>query len=261
MQGRLAGKVAVVTGASRGIGRATAILFAREGASVCINYSSSEKQAKEVHEKIRELGGHSMAMRADVAEGQQVDTMMQRVNEEFGAIHILVNNAGISIRGEAANLNETELYKMFEVNVMGIANCARSAAKYMIRNGYGKIVNVASNAGIGTALTGTSPYAITKAAAIILTKRLALELGPQGVYVNAVAPGYTRTDLTTGDKSAEEFERIVNDLKQKTILRRIAEPDEIANVILFLASDESSFMTGQVITADGGRTDYLTRSM
>lgn len=236
-------------------------MFAKEGASVCINYSSSEKEAKEIQAKVRELGGRGIALRADVAQGQQVEAMMQRVDEEFGGIHILVNNAGISIRGDALNINEAELDRMFGVNVKGIANCTRSAAKYMIQNGYGKIVNVASNAGIGTALTGTTPYAITKGAAIILTKRLALELGPYGVCVNAVAPGYTKTDLTTRGKTAEEFERIVSDLKEKTILRRIAEPEEIANVVLFLASDESSFMTGQVITADGGRTDYLTHSM
>ncbi len=151
---------------------------------------------------------------------------------------------------------------MWRVNVKGILHCSRAVAPHMIERRYGKIVNIASVAGLGTAiLPGNMLYASTKAAAIILTKRLALELGQYGINVNAVAPGLIPTDLSLGRRTPEERERRIQYFKERSILQRIGEPEDIANTTLFLASDEASYITGQVITVDGGRIDFITHSL
>lgn len=151
--------------------------------------------------------------------------------------------------------------ELLAVNVNGVINCTKEVQPHMIKRRYGKIVNIASIAGIRTAAKGTTPYAISKAAVIMLTKRFALELGGYGIIVNAVAPGYIKTDMTLAGKTRKEFDASAREVSQNTILARIGGPEEVATAALFFASDESSFITGQVLTVDGGRKDFLSHSM
>jgi 3-oxoacyl-[acyl-carrier protein] reductase len=257
MARRLDGKVAIVTGSSRGIGRAIALEFAKEGAKVCINYAKSEDNARQVVEEVSSLGGEAVMIGADVSKLDEVRQLIRGVVDRFGRIDILVNNAAIMLRGDLLETEDEEFYgildRMWEVNVKGVIYCCREVVKHMIRNRYGKIINIASNAGIGTAFPGTTPYAMTKAVIIILTKRLAFELGPHGINVNAIAPGMILTDMATPEG--------VEIAKKRSILSRVGNPEDIARLAVFLASDESSYITGQVIVADGGRIDYLTHSL
>jgi 3-oxoacyl-[acyl-carrier protein] reductase len=256
MSGRLAGKIALVTGASRGLGRATALLFAREGAAVAVNYAERGDAAGEVVAAIREAGGRALALRANVANQPEVAAMVAQALEAFGRLDVLVNNAGVSHPGSLLTLDEARLDEMIAVNLKGVIHCCRAAAPGMIERRYGKIVNIASIAGLGTALQGTTPYAATKAAVIALTKRLALELGPHGINVNAICPGFIRTDMAAASADERDFESIAG----KAMLGRVGRPEDIAAAALFLASDEASFVTAQVLTVDGGRTDFLSHS-
>lgn len=262
-KGRIYGRIAIVTGASRGIGRATALSFAREGAKVAVNYHREKTKAEEVVEEIEKLGGTSFPIQADVGDRRAVEGMVEEVTEELGTIDLLVNNAGVAMGGGSLlEFNDDEFDPMWRVNVKGILHCSRAVAPNMIERRYGKIVNIASVAGLGTAiLPGNMLYASTKAAAIILTKRLALELGQHGINVNAIAPGLIQTDMSLGRRTPEERERRIRYFKEKSILHRIGVPEDIANATLFLASDEASFITGQVITVDGGRIDFITHSL
>ncbi len=259
---RLQGRVAIVTGASRGIGRATALVLAHEGAKVVVNYRFDEAGAKEVVEEIRRMPGVALSYQGNVGEGAAAQKMVSRSLDEFGQVDILVNNAGI-LEGEGSLLkfDEHELDRMMEVNVKGVLNCTRAVAPHMINRRYGKIVNIASVAGLGTSiLPGNLLYASTKAAVIVVTKRVALELGKHGITVNAVAPGFIRTDMTMGSRSETDQREIARYYETRSMLGRVGEPEDIANAALFLASDESRFMTGQIMTVDGGRTDFLSYS-
>jgi len=193
MAGRLNGKVAIVTGSSRGIGRSIAIMFAREGAKVCVNYVGSEDKARAVVEEIVANGGEAIMVRADVSKPNEVKHLVETVVNTFGTIDILVNNAAIMYYGSIMDMKDEELDRMWEVNVKGVIYCCREAAKYMIEKRYGKIINITSTAAIGTASRGTTLYALTKAAVIILTRRLAFELGEYGINVNAIAPSFVPT--------------------------------------------------------------------
>lgn len=261
MSGKLEGRVALITGASRGIGRATAELFAAEGAKLCINYSSSPNEATALVGALDKKGVETLALKADVSNEREVVGMVEKAIARFGKIDILVNNAGILRKGDLFTLKEEDLDAMFGVNVKGTIYCTREVGRHMLERGQGgKIVNVSSNAGLGTSFKGTTGYAVTKAAVMILTKRFALEFSGKGINVNCIAPGYTETDMTAKGKTAEEFERAVADLSSRAVLGRIARAEEMAKTILFLASDDSSFMTGQSIVVDGGRMDYLSHS-
>jgi len=261
MSCRLNGKVALVTGSSRGIGRSIAIMFAREGSKVCVNYVGSEDKARAVVEEIAANGGEAIMVKADVSRPDEVRRLVETVVNTFGTIDILVNNAAVMYYGSIMDMRDEELDRMWEVNVKGVIYCCREAARYMIEKRYGKIVNVVSTAAIGTASHGTTLYALTKAAVIILTRRLAFELGPYGINVNAIAPSFVPTDMFLQGKTKEEVEAILEKRKETVSLKRIATPEDIAKVAVFLASDESSYITGQVIVIDGGRIDYLTHSL
>ncbi len=261
MSHRLEDKVAIVTGSSRGIGKAIALAFAWEGAKVCVNYVSSEHKAREVVEKIKTKGGEAIAVKADVSKLDEVKGLVDRVVDAFGTIDILVNNAAVMYRGSIMDMKEDEFDKMVDVNIKGVIYCCREAARYMIEKRYGKIINIASTAAIGTVSLGTTLYAITKAAVIILTRRLAFELGEYGINVNAIAPSFVPTGMFLEGRSEEELKEILERRRRTISLRRIATPEDVARVAVFLASDESSYITGQTIVVDGGRVDYLTHSM
>jgi len=256
---RLDGKVALVTGGSRGIGRAICQAFVREGAAVIVNFTKNGDKAEALVKSIQQDGGRAAALQADISSQSQVRAMAERAPAQFGAIDILVNNAGILSPGNALQMKEEEFDRLFAVNVKGIVFCVQAIAPGMIERHYGKIVNLASIAGLSTAVNETTPYAATKAAVVSLTKRMAFELGPHGINVNGIAPGFVKTEMlgfldTDADRTRLEA------LKKKAMLGRIGVPEDIANTALFLASDESSFMTAQILTIDGGRMDFLTHS-
>ena len=262
-KGRLENRVAIVTGASRGIGRAIAIIFAREGAKVVVNYRQQEGKAAEVVRIIKEMGGSVFAFQADVADRTAVYKMVEKTVNEFGGVDILVNNAGRGVGGASLLESRDEDFDaMLNTNVKGILICAQAVASHMMEKHYGKIVNISSVAGIGTSiLPGNLLYAGTKGAVNVMSKRMALELGSHGIYVNAIAPGVTRTDMSLGRRSPSERKKSIDYYSEHSMLRRIGEPEDIANVALFLASDASNFVTGQVITVDGGRMDFITHSL
>lgn len=253
--GRLDNKVALITGASRGIGRATALMMAREGAKVAVNYASNRDAADEVVAEITGAGGEAAAYQANVGDRAQVDAMCTQVLERFGRVDILVNNAGIGQRGSVLTMDVDALDEIIAVNVKGALYCIQAVGPSMVTNGGGKIVNVASIAGIGTSLQENTPYAGSKAMLIGLTRRFALDLGRHNINVNTVCPGYIHTDMTAGGNLARTAY-----ITERTVLGRVGQPEEIAGPITFLASDDAAFMTGQIIVIDGGRIDYLSHS-
>jgi 3-oxoacyl-[acyl-carrier protein] reductase len=259
MAKRLEGKVALVTGGSRGIGRAISLRFAREGAAVIVNFTAHPEKAESVIGDIRKEGGRAVALEADVSVKSAVQAMVERAQKEFGPVDVLVNNAGILRSGSTLTMNENDFDRMVAVNIKGLISAVQAVAPGMIERRYGKIINLSSIAGLGTAVAETTPYAMTKAAVVTLTKRMALELGPHGINVNALAPGFIRTELLQFLDTAEDRAQLEM-LSKKAILNRVGVPEDVANVALFLASDESNFMTAQVVTVDGGRMDFLSYS-
>ncbi len=239
-------RVALVTGASRGIGAATALRLAREGFDVAVNYLQSEQKAREVAARVEELGRRALIVRADVADYPQVKAMVARVVDELGGLHVLVNNAGYSSHFAPEALPVDEWRRMLAVTLDAAFYAAKEAIPHMKRAGWGRIVNVSSLRALAGSARGAH-YAAAKAGLIGLTKSLALALGPYGITVNAVAPGYTRTDMTR--KALEEQGEQI--LKQIPV-RRVAEPEEVAALIAFLCSDEAGSITGETISLNGG---------
>jgi 3-oxoacyl-[acyl-carrier protein] reductase len=250
-------QVAVVTGGSRGIGRATALLLAQRGAAVCVNYAGRADAAEEVASAIKAGGGRALAVQADVADAAAVSSMMDRVAAELGPLTILVNNAGIASPATLDTYDGAKFERMRKVNVEGVVHTTRAVMAGMRERRYGRIVNLSSIAAMGTGLPNTTFYAATKAGVIALTRRFALELGRQGITVNAVAPGFVRTDMTQGGRSATEWESMEAQLSERAMTGRIGRPEDIANAVAFLASPESGWITAQVLTVDGGRMDFI----
>jgi len=182
------------------------------------------------------------------------------VERELGGLDILVNNAAIIHRGDLDSFDPGLFEEMWRVNVAGPASLTREAARLMKQRRWGRIINLASIAAHGTALAGTSFYAATKAAVIALTRRFAMELGPHGITVNAIAPGFILTDMVAAERTPEELERLLDDMARRAMMRRIGQPEDVAHVVAFLASEESGFLTAQTITVDGGRMDYIGRA-
>ena len=239
-------KTVLITGASHGIGKATAILFAKHNYNVIINYNTSEDEAKKIEVDLIKQGANALAIKADVSRQDEVKEMFGVINDTFGDIHVLINNAGISSQKLFTDVAEEEWDKIFDVNIKGIFNCTQFALKSMIKNHFGKIINISSIWG----LTGAScevVYSATKAAVIGFTKALAKEVGPCNINVNAVAPGVIDTQMNK-NISVE----IMCDLKEQTPLGVIGTCEDVAQTILFLASDNSKFITGQVISPNGG---------
>jgi NAD(P)-dependent dehydrogenase (short-subunit alcohol dehydrogenase family) len=254
---RWSNQVAIITGGSRGIGRATALLLAQRGAAVCVNYTTRADRAEAVAREIGERGGRAIVAGGDVADGKAMEAMIERVMTQLGPVTILVNNAGISYPGTLETYDREQFERMRQVNVEGIIHTTRAVMGSMRGQQYGRIVNVTSIAALGTVATGTTFYAATKAAVAILTRRFAMELGPHGITVNAVAPGFVHTDMTAGDFDNEQWKKMERHFSERTMVGRIGQPEDIANAIAFLAAPESSWITAQLLVVDGGRMDYI----
>ncbi len=247
----MSSRVALVTGASRGIGRAIALQLARDGAAVCVNYRERRDHAEEVVEEIKRAGGRATALAGDVASAQDCTRLVAIAREALGPIDILVNNAGVLRTGDLTDFDYSQMEGMRNVNVDGLVRCTRAVIDDMKASRWGRIVNIASIAAFTTSTPGTTFYAATKAAVIALTRRFALELGPDGITVNAVAPGFIATDMAK--QSGANFDVVA----AKAMVRRVGTPEDIAAAAAFLASEQAGFITAQVLTVDGGRTDFI----
>jgi 3-oxoacyl-[acyl-carrier protein] reductase len=250
-------QTALVTGASRGLGKAIARSLAQHGAAVCVNYVARRAEAEALVNEIRTAGGRAVAARADVGDSAQVEEMMGAAENELGPVSIVVNNAGAMHRATLDTFDAAGMDKMRRTNVDGLIHVTRAVMRGMRERRYGRIVNLGSVAGHGTALPGSAFYAATKAAVVALTRRFAMELGPYGITVNAVAPGFIQTDMVKEGRTEEEHARAVRIIAERSMVGRVGTPEDIAHVVTFLASPESGFITAQVITADGGRMDYI----
>jgi 3-oxoacyl-[acyl-carrier protein] reductase len=242
----LEGKVALVTGASRGIGRAIAISLAQAGANVAVNYAGNENAAADVVAHIASLGRKAIKIRANVSKSDEVDAMVKLTLETFGQLDILVNNAGITRDNLIMRMKDDEFDEVINTNLKGVFNCVRSVTRTMMKQRSGRIINISSVVGaLGN--PGQANYVAAKAGVIGLTKSAARELASRGITVNAIAPGFITTDMT--DKLTDEMKA---QLLQQIPLARFGQPDDIARTVLFLASDEASYMTGQTLHIDGG---------
>ncbi len=253
----LSGQTALVTGASRGLGRAIARKLASEGAAVCVNYVGRSTEAESLVGEIKAQGGRAIAARADIGDGSQVADMMSRVTAELGPVSVLVNNAGIVVRATLETFEPADLERMRRTNVDGLIHVTRAVVPGMKDHRYGRIVNVTSIAAHGTTLPGATFYAATKAAVSVLTRRFAMELGAYGITVNAVAPGFILTDMVKEGRPEGEHEKLLKSISDRSMVGRVGQPEDIAHAVAFLVARESSFLTAQVITVDGGRMDYI----
>lgn len=242
----LDGKTALVTGASRGIGRAVALALAAAGARVAINYAGNVKAAEEVKAAVEAAGGTAILCQADVADSAAVEAMVAAVVKEFGTIDILVNNAGITRDTLLMRMKDEDFAKVLDTNLKGVFYCTKAVSKLMMKKRAGRIVNMASVIGlVGNA--GQANYAAAKAGVIGFSKSAAKELASRGITVNVVAPGFIGTDMTA-DLPETVKEKALADIP----LGKMGEPEDVANAVLFLASDQASYITGQVVNVDGG---------
>ncbi|MBR1858027.1 MAG: 3-oxoacyl-[Selenomonadaceae bacterium] len=242
----LKGKVALVTGASRGIGRAIAIKLASEGAKVAINFAGNLTKAEEVKSEIEANNGEAILVQADVSNAKSVEDMIQQIVDTWGKIDILINNAGITRDNLMMRMKDTDFDEVINTNLKGIFNCTKVVSKLMMKQRSGRIVNMSSIVGI-TGNAGQTNYAAAKAGVIGFTKSAAKELAARGINVNAVAPGFIDTDMT-----AVIPENIKEAMLKEIPLNRIGNTEDVANAVKFLVSDESSYITGQIIRVDGG---------
>lgn len=242
----LEGKVAVVTGSARGIGRAICLKLARLGADVVVNDVSNEEMALGLVKEIEKMGRKAMFIKADIADVAEARKLMDETVEKFRKIDVLVNNAGITRDNLILRMREEEWDAVLNVNLKGTFNCVQAATKYMIKQRRGVIVNIASIVGM-TGNAGQANYSASKAGVIGLTKTIARELASRGIRANAVAPGFIETDMTR---------RLSEDIRERLIkqipLTRLGGPEDVANLVAFLASEESSYITGEIIKVDGG---------
>jgi 3-oxoacyl-[acyl-carrier protein] reductase len=243
---KLAGKVAVVTGASRGIGKSIALELAKQGADVVVNYAGSVERANEVVKEIEALGRKAISIQCDVSDSDAVNAMMKEVLEAFGSLDILVNNAGITRDNLLMRMKDSEWDDVINTNLKGVFLCTKAVTRPMMKQRKGRIINITSIVGV-TGNPGQANYVAAKAGVIGLTKTTAKELAQRNITVNAIAPGFITTDMT--DKLTEE---VKNGMLTQIPLGQFGKPEDIANAVVFLASDESSYITGQTLHIDGG---------
>ncbi|MDR3589657.1 MAG: 3-oxoacyl-[acyl-carrier-protein] reductase [Negativicutes bacterium] len=242
----LGGKVAVVTGASRGIGRAAAVGLAKAGAKVVVNFAGNQTAANETLAIIKSTGGEAIAVQADVADVAAVDALVKTTLDTFGRIDILVNNAGITRDNLLMRMKEAEWDSVINTNLKGVFNCTKAVSRIMMKQKGGKIINMTSVVGVmGNA--GQANYAAAKAGVIGFTKSIAKELASRSITVNAIAPGFITTDMTAG-----LTEQVKKDLAGAIPLSRLGTPEDVAAAVLFLASDAADYITGQTLNVDGG---------
>lgn len=242
----LKGKVALVTGGSRGIGKAIALSLAKNGANIVVNYSGNEEAAKKVVEEITALGVKAIAYKANVSSSDEVTALVKHTVDEFGSIDILVNNAGITRDGLLLRMKDADWDAVIDTNLKGVFNCIKASAKFMSRQRSGRIINISSVVGqIGN--PGQMNYVAAKAGVLGLTKTAAKELASRNITVNAIAPGFIETDMTN-----ELNEQIRNSMLTNIPLQSFGQPEDIANAVVFLATDASRYITGQTINVDGG---------
>lgn len=248
----LLGKVALVTGGSRGIGKGIALCLARQGADVAVNFHSKEDEAQEVVKKIKEMGRRAMAIKADVSKKEEVGAMAEKVVKEFGKIDILVNNAGILSFAPFLKMDEEMWEKMMAVNLKGQFLVAQAVANHMVEKRIpGRIINIASIASgqVGVGFPNIAHYCASKGGIIAMTETMALELGPYNICVNAIAPGVIESDMTKGMLSDEKAKQ---GLLARIPKRRIGKPEDIGAMAAFLASNEADYCTGATFYVDGG---------
>ena len=243
---KLAGKVALITGASRGIGRAVAIKLAAEGAKVAINFAGNITKAEEVKNAVESSGGEAMLVQGDVSDFEKVNEIVKKVVDTWGRLDILINNAGITRDNLMLKMSESDFDSVIATNLKGVFNCTKAVTRLMMKQHGGRIVNMSSVVGLmGNA--GQANYAAAKAGIIGFTKSVAREFAPRGITVNAVAPGFIDTDMTDALP-----DKIKTDLTEKIPIGRIGKPEDIANAVMFFVADEAGYITGQVICVDGG---------
>jgi 3-oxoacyl-[acyl-carrier protein] reductase len=242
----LSGKTAIVTGGSRGIGRSIALKLAEKGANVVVNYTNNASKAQEVVDEVKKMGVEALALKADVSSEDAVKALVKEVSKHFNTIDILVNNAGITRDTLVIRMKDEDWDKVMDINLKGTYLCTKLIGKKMMKQRSGKIVNITSVVGImGNA--GQANYAASKAGVIGFTKSIAKEFAPRGINVNAVAPGFIQTDMT--DKLPEE---VKENYAASIPLGRLGSPEDVANIVAFLCSEEADYLTGQVINVDGG---------
>ena len=242
----LEGKIALVTGGSRGIGRAICLELAKAGATIIINYGNSEDSAKEVLSTLKDSGGSGEILNFNVANTKEVEDKIKYILGKYEKIDILINNAGITRDSLFMRMKEEQWDEVFEVNTKGVYNCTKNVVRSMIKNQYGKIINITSVVGeMGN--PGQVNYSSTKSAIMGFTKSLAKELGSKNINVNAISPGFIETDITDvlPDAIKEKYKEIIP-------LSRFGIPEDVAKAVLFLASDDSSYITGEILKINGG---------
>lgn len=242
----LANKSALVTGASRGIGRAIALKLAEKGAKVAVNFAGNEERANEVVQTIVDNGGEAIAIQANVSQFEEVQSMVKTVISTFGSLDILVNNAGITKDNLIMRLKEDEWDEVLNVNLKGVFHCTKAVTRQMMRQRQGRIINISSIVGV-SGNPGQANYVAAKAGVIGLTKTTAKELASRNITVNAIAPGFIETDMTD-----ELDDAIKEEMLKQIPLASFGQPEDVANVVAFVASDESAYMTGQTLHIDGG---------
>lgn len=245
----LEGKSAIVTGGSQGIGTATSLMLAQEGANVCLTYRKHKEEAEAVVKEIEAMGRKAIAVKCDIASFSEAEAVVKAAVEAFGRLDILVNNAGMNWDGVCWKMTEEQWDRVLEVNLKGYFNFTRHAAPIFKDQKYGRIVNVTSINGMRGKF-GQTNYSASKAGIIGYTKAVAKELGAFGVTVNAVAPGLIETPML---KESEARDKIVDMAMNEIVLKRVGEPDDLANMVAFLASDKAKHVTGEVIKVDGGQ--------
>lgn len=244
--GKLDGKVALVTGASRGIGRAIAIALAKEGASVAVNFAGNSEKAGQVVSEIKEMGREAVAIQGDVTNADSVTAMVKNVTEQFGKLDILINNAGITRDNLLVRMKEEDWDSVINTNLKGVFLCTKAVSRQMMKQRQGRIINISSVVGV-SGNAGQANYVAAKSGVIGLTKTTAKELAARGITVNAIAPGFIETDMTN-----VLTEEVGEQMRKQIPLGRFGLPEDVAKTAVFLASEDSGYITGQTIQVDGG---------